>query len=91
MDPGGRLDLRNQAATLTLTGYYRPEDLELDFAAVRDGDVRLCGNNTGNEGDDRYDGETICFADGTIEEAADTAPLSTPGIAFVFAQPVVAS
>jgi hypothetical protein len=81
--PVGGLDLRNQAATLKLTGYYRPEDLELDFAAVQDGDVRLCGNNTGNEGDDRYDGETICLADGTIEEAADTTPLSTPEVQYL--------
>ena len=81
--PVGGLDLRNQAATLKLTGYYRPEDLELDFAAVRDGDVLLCGNNTGNEGDDRYDGETICLADGTIEEAADTTPLSTPEVQYL--------
>ncbi|HET8525260.1 MAG TPA: hypothetical protein VFM81_01330 [Actinomycetota bacterium] len=65
------LNLTSQAGTLKLTGYYRPEDLELDVAAIDAGDVRLCANNTGNEGQDRNDGETICLTDGTFEQAAN--------------------
>lgn len=77
------LDLTSQAGTLKLTGYYRPEDLELDFTAIDAGNVRLCGNNTGNESQDRNYGETICLADGTLEEAADTAVLSTPEVHYL--------
>jgi len=77
------VNLRAAAGTLKLTGYYRPEDLAFDFAANADGDVRWCGNNTGNEGDDQNYGEMICLTDGTLEEAADTTPLSTPGVQFL--------
>lgn len=77
------LDLTAQAGALKLTGYYRPEDLELDFAAVDAGNVRLCGNNTGNESQDRNYGETICLSDGTLAQAADTATLSTPEVHYL--------
>jgi secreted PhoX family phosphatase len=66
----GNVDLRAAAATNELTGYYRPEDLAFDGAALEVGDVRWCGNNTGNEGTDRSWGETICLTDGTLEQAA---------------------
>lgn len=65
---GGAL-LRERAAELMLTGYYRPEDLAIDQAQLADGKVRFCGNNTGNEGDGRNWGETVCFTDGTLAEA----------------------
>jgi hypothetical protein len=36
--------------------------------------VRFCGNNTGNEGQDKNWGETICITDGTLAQAlANTA------------------
>lgn len=60
--------LRPLAATAKLTGYYRPEDLSLDEAAVAAGNVRLCGNNTGRDSA-RYWGETICITDGTVAGA----------------------
>jgi secreted PhoX family phosphatase len=63
------IDLRGQAATLHLTGYYRPEDADVDPAAQAAGNVRFCGNNTGNEEDDQLWGETICITDGTIDQA----------------------
>jgi len=63
-------DLRAKAATLKLTGYYRPEDLDVDRAALAGDSVRFCGNNTGNEGDDQNWGETICMTDGSLAEAA---------------------
>ena len=68
------LDLTATSATLKLTGYYRPEDLEVDHEALADGRVRVCGNNTGNEGQDRNWGETVCITDGTVADAlANTA------------------
>ena len=67
--PGANVDLRAAAADLQLTGYYRPEDAEVDRAAEAAGRVRFCANNTGNEGTDRNYGETICVTDGTLDEA----------------------
>ena len=70
----GSLNLRSQAATLKLTGYYRPEDIDIDRAAERKGEVRFCDPNTGNESDDQLWGEVICITDGTIAAAiANTA------------------
>jgi len=57
-------NLRSLSATNHLTGYYRPEDAEVDLAALNQGQVRFCGNNTGNEGTDHLWGETICVTDG---------------------------
>jgi secreted PhoX family phosphatase len=62
-------DLRAQAAALHLTGYYRPEDIDIDRGAEADGNVRFCGNNTGNDGELNW-GETVCILDGTLDEAA---------------------
>lgn len=62
-------NLRATASALKLTGYYRPEDIDLDGGALAQGRVRFCGANTGNEGDDRSWGETICVTDGTLAEA----------------------
>ncbi|MGH8499370.1 MAG: hypothetical protein ACRERV_11280 [Methylococcales bacterium] len=67
-------DLRAASATLKLTGYYRPEDADIDRKSLAHGDVRFCANNTGNEGDDKNWGETICITDGSLIEAtANTA------------------
>jgi hypothetical protein len=38
---------------LHLTGYYRPEDADIDRAAEAKGLVRFCANNTGNEPEDQ--------------------------------------
>ena len=46
-------NLRAQAAALKLTGYYRPEDIDIDAGALAAGNVRFCGNNTGNESNDQ--------------------------------------
>ena len=69
--PGGgnNVDLRAATATLKLTGYYRPEDAEVDRDALSLGLVRFCGNNTGNEIDNNTFGETICVTDGTLANA----------------------
>ena len=73
-------DLRAVAADLKLTGYYRPEDLAIDPAELDAGDVRFCGNNTGNEEADANYGETICITDGTLEESVT--PDSIPQVQF---------
>jgi secreted PhoX family phosphatase len=67
-------NLRALAATLKLTGYYRPEDFEIDPVALSDGKVRFCANNTGNESQNQNWGQTICLTDGTTAQAlANTA------------------
>lgn len=63
------VNLGAQAAILKLTGYYRPEDIDIDRAALAVGNVRFCGNNTGNEATDHNWGETICITDGTVAQA----------------------
>jgi secreted PhoX family phosphatase len=63
-------DLRAQAAALKLTGYYRPEDIDIDAAALADGNVRFCGSDTGNEIDDQLWGEVVCITDGSVDGAA---------------------
>ena len=62
-------NLRAEAANLHLTGYYRPEDIAIDEQALVAGNVQMCGNNTGNEVDDRTWGDTICITDGTVADA----------------------
>jgi secreted PhoX family phosphatase len=62
-------DLRAQSAALKLTGYYRPEDIDIDQVALKAGNVRFCGANTGNEGDDRQFGNIVCITDGTLAQA----------------------
>ena len=71
-------DLRPLAATNALTGYYRPEDLEVDQAALAAGNVRTCGANTGNESNDHLWGEVICITDGTVTQAGTNA--ATPEV-----------
>ncbi|HEV8259890.1 MAG TPA: alkaline phosphatase PhoX [Burkholderiales bacterium] len=66
--------LRTEAANNKLTGYYRPEDIDIDAKALAEGKVRFCGVNTGNESEDRNWGEVVCFTDGTLDQAlANTA------------------
>jgi hypothetical protein len=71
------LQLRPLATTAKLTGYYRPEDLTFDEAALAAGSVRLCGNNTGRDAA-HYGGEAICITDGTV--AAANSPSSVPEV-----------
>ena len=57
------------AAAAGATGYYRPEDMDLDTKALAAGNVRFCAPNTGRDSA-RYYGEVICFTDGTVATAA---------------------
>lgn len=76
----GKSSLRTAASTNKLTGYYRPEDAEVDPGALALGNVRFCANNTGNEGQDHNWGETICVTDGTLATA--TANTATPEVQY---------
>lgn len=78
VDPSNDVDLRAAAASLKLTGYYRPEDANADMNALAAGNVRFCANNTGNEENDHNWGETICVTDGSLAEA--TANTATPEV-----------
>ena len=79
--PASDPDLRAQAAALKLTGYYRPEDFDVDRAAEADGSVRFCAANTGNEGNDHLWGNAICVTDGALADAlANTA---TPDVSLL--------
>jgi len=73
--------LRAAASTLKLTGYYRPEDAEIDPIALQNGNVRFCANNTGNESQDHTWGETICVTDGTLVQA--TANTAIPEVQYL--------
>jgi hypothetical protein len=66
---GNGVALRPLAVAVKATGYYRPEDIDIDTAALAAGNVRFCGNNTGRD-TSRYFGETICFTDGTVAASA---------------------
>jgi len=79
--PGYGVNLRAAAAEYQLTGYYRPEDAAVDRAAEAAGLVRLCGNNTGNEGSNQNYGESICVTDGTLAEAV--ANTATPELQYL--------
>jgi secreted PhoX family phosphatase len=81
LDPSVGQDLRARAATLKLTGYYRPEDIDIDPAALDEGRVRFCGANTGNEDADRNWGEAVCITDGTLAEA--TANTAIPEVQYL--------
>jgi secreted PhoX family phosphatase len=80
-DPAAGQNLRAQTAALRLTGYYRPEDLEVDPEALAARRVRFCGNNTGNEDEDHNWGEALCFTDGTL--AAATANTAIPEVQYL--------
>lgn len=66
--PGATWNLASAAlAAGGYTGYYRPEDLDLDPIARADGRIRACWNNTGNDAAGQW-GETLC-----LEDVADAA------------------
>ncbi len=69
-------NLRSAALALKLTSYYRPEDMSVDLEAVKDGNVRFCGTNTGQdiESQDNHFGEVYCITDGTLATAASITP-----------------
>ena len=47
MDANGNIRLRSAQAALKLTGYYRPEDMDIDPVALSNDEIRECWANTG--------------------------------------------
>ena len=75
-------NLEAEGLAAGLSGYFRPEDLEVDPAALKAGTVRACGPDTGDETHHLF-GQVVCITDGTVTGAeANTA---TPEVEpFVF-------
>jgi hypothetical protein len=68
------------------TGYYRPEDMDLDPIAWAKGELRACWANTGNDAQEQW-GEVLCFTDKPTGEAGfstGTRPVVEP---FVIGNP----
>src|SRR5262245_50316119 len=68
------------------TGYYRPEDMEMDPIAAKDGIIRLCWTNTGNDTFAQW-GEVLCMEDQPTNQTGfntGTMPIVTP---FVIGNP----
>jgi hypothetical protein len=55
-------DLDAVAKIVGMSGFYRPEDMDLDPLAWATGRVRACWNNTGSDAASNW-GETLCFED----------------------------
>ena len=73
---------RADANSKGATGFYRPEDLELDPLyrdAANSGAVRFCWTNTGSKDADNY-GEVICAVDNEplVTSVADSSGALTP-------------
>jgi hypothetical protein len=77
-DANGNIILRNAQIAAHLTGYYRPEDFDLDPIAFGEGRIRFCVANTGrvtNGGGSAVEtaatwGEVICVSDNEDAAAA---------------------
>jgi hypothetical protein len=77
-DTAGNISLRGAQVALNLTGYYRPEDFDLDPIAAGEGIVRFCGTATGrmtNGGGSDVEtgstyGEVLCVTDEPSSAAA---------------------
>jgi secreted PhoX family phosphatase len=54
------VDLDPAAKAVGMTGYYRPEDMDLDPIAWSAGTFRACWNNTGIDAFEQW-GETLCL------------------------------
>src|SRR5262245_31592373 len=83
----GSLSTATDLATSALaaggyTGYYRPEDMEMDPIAAQNGVLRVCWSNTGNDTFDQW-GEVMCMVDEVTTDATfntGTMPVVTPFI-----------
>jgi len=81
VDVNGNTILRNAQALQKFTGYYRPEDMDVDPIAAADGVFRACWANTGrlNSGggslveNSAVHGEIMCI----VEEPSAAAPTGT--------------
>src|SRR4029078_8930130 len=80
LDASGNIILRNAQLLQRFTGYYRPEDMDIDPIAAEDGVFRACWANTGrasHSGGGAVEnsavwGEGMCLTEGG-PRTADTA------------------
>lgn len=72
-------DLTGATAEQHLTGYYRPEDMDLD---LKNGKIRICVSETGNEDEAQFWGTVVCVDDGTVAQSAGNGatPMAQPFI-----------
>jgi secreted PhoX family phosphatase len=81
VDANGNTILRNAQALQRFTGYYRPEDMDIDPTAAADGVFRACWANTGRLNfaggslveNSAVHGEIMCI----VEEPSAAAPTGT--------------
>jgi hypothetical protein len=73
---GADPDVEGLAQQVNATGYYRPEDMELDTFALGQGQVRFCGPQTGDEESGLY-GQVVCYTDGSVAEATTNTAVPT--------------
>lgn len=77
-DANGNVILRNAQAALKFTGYYRPEDMDVDPIALARGEVRACWTNTGRMSNGAGSaietgsilGEVMCLTDASSSTAS---------------------
>ena len=71
--PGGDdPDLPTQGLAAGLTGFFRPEDMDIDGGALSHGLVRVCSPDTGDETSHLF-GQVVCITDGSISGSATNA------------------
>jgi secreted PhoX family phosphatase len=83
-DANGNIVLRTAQAALKLTGYYRPEDMDIDPIARSNDEVRVCWTNTGRmsngggsvEETGAIYGEIMCLTD-EADSAASSGAVPT--------------
>jgi secreted PhoX family phosphatase len=84
VDANGNIGLRKAQTALKLTGYYRPEDMDIDPVAKSNDEVRVCWTDTGRmsngagsvEETGSIYGEVMCLTD-EPDSAADSGAIPT--------------
>ena len=85
VDGNGNIILRNAQTLQKFTGYYRPEDMDVDPIALADGVVRACWANTGREShsggsmveNSAVYGEVMCLTEEPPSAAVPAPPTGT--------------
>jgi len=85
VDPNGNVILRNAQALQRFTGYYRPEDMDIDPIAAEKGVFRACWANTGREShsggsaveNSAVYGEVMCLTEEPPSAAVPSPPTGT--------------
>jgi len=94
-DANGNISLRQAQLAQHFTGYYRPEDMDLDPTAFARGQVRVCWTNTGrmtNGGGSEVEGaavygEVMCLTDTHSADAGAGSGAVPQGVRFIAGNP----